>query len=328
MKKLLVMFFLSFLVLGVQAQDSKEKKEKSNKEKKDKGSKKAKDDAEVFIGEPEGDDYQLEDRKEISKPSMPMFTTEQEFNQMKKKKEQQDAYMNNEYYFPSKPKNAWQVGLKFGTASVNGDVETSIFKGNKPFIPGYTVGAYVKKSFNYMFSLRLNYHYMTMWNNDAELSTVSTQMALKSPTIGNFYGAGSRIAHNSKTVAHDVTMDAIVSFGNVKYHKERTRVLFNIFASAGGMMFQTWYDHLDANGNAYDYNSIDYDQKKKEVNKDLEALRDGDYETRAERSVAEGEGFLGSSYQFLPTFGGGAGLTFRLNRVIDLDLEVDHGHKK
>lgn len=325
MKKIFTILLCSLFVLGIQAQDKKGKEKKENKEKREKTESaegKKKDDADVFIGEPNGDDYQLEERREVSKPSMPLLDVDQAFNQQKKKKEQQDAYNSNEYYFPAKPKNAWVFGLKGGIASVNGDISPNFFKGNKPFVPGYTFGAYFKKPINYMFSLRGGYNFMEMWNNDAEISTISPQLALRVPNIGNNYGAGSRIVHNSHTVAHEVVFDAIVSFGNVKYHKERTKVVFNLFASAGAFMFSTWYDHLDENGNAYDYSSIDFDQKDKEIFKELETLRNGVYETRSETALEEGEGILGSSFELIPAFGGGAGLTFRLSRIIDLDFEA------
>ncbi|MFT4970425.1 MAG: OOP family OmpA-OmpF porin [Chitinophagales bacterium] len=325
MKNLLIIMLSSLFVFGAYAQDGGAKDKKADKETKSKKESKDKSEIEaVFISQPEGDDYQLQERREVSKPSMPFYDVEQGFNQKKKKKEQQDAYVNKEYYFPAKPKNAWQLGVVGGLASVNGDISPNFLGGAKPFVPGYTVGVNVKKSFNYMFALRMSYHFMEMWNTDTELSSISSQFSRIVPEIGTNYTANgiNKLAHNSHTVAHDMTMDALVSFGNVKYHKERTKVLFNIFASAGGMMFTTWYDQLDENGNAYDYSTIDFDGSKKDVNNALNDLRNGVYETRAERSVAEGEGFLGSSFDFLPVFGGGAGLTFRLGRVVDLDIEA------
>ena len=93
MKQLFTIFLSFVLVAGVMAQDGTDTKE-TKKEKKEKQSKKDKkkkkgDDADVFIGEPEGDKYQLDDRREVSKPEMPLYDVEQGFNQQKKKKKQQ-----------------------------------------------------------------------------------------------------------------------------------------------------------------------------------------------------------------------------------------------
>jgi len=330
MKNFFTLILFSLLIVGLQAQDSgkKDKKEKAAKEVKDKKEKaqksdiKGKDDATVFIGQPEGDEFQLENRRDISTPSMPLVNIDQGFNQQKKKKEQQTAFNNHDYYFPAKPKNAWQIGIVGGMSSVNGDIKPNFFGGKKPPVPGFAVGVNVKKPINYMFALRGNYHFMTMWNTDSELSTIAPQWSSSVPTLFNAYLPGqNKLAHNSKTVAHDLTFDAVVSFGNVKYHKERTKVVFNVFASAGGMLFFTQYDQLDANGNAYDYTTIDFDGKNKDIAKALNELRDGKYETRADKAPAAGEGVLGSNFSLLPAFGGGAGLTFRLNRILDLEFE-------
>lgn len=322
-------------MLGLNAQDKKEKKEKEktektakeskSKESKEKGEKvKGKDDADIFIGEPEGDKFQLEDRREVSKPAMPTYEENQGFNEQKKKSTQQEAYMDNKYYFPAKPKNAWQIGLRGGLATLNGDISQNFFKGNKPFVPGYTFGAYVKKSWNYMFSTRLNYSFFEMWNSNWEASTVVPQFA-SATTLGSEYSAGSAIFHNSHTVGHDATLDLMVSFGNKKYHKERTKVLFNMFVSAGGMMYSTWYDQLDENGNAYDYTSIQSaianGGDKKATIQALNELRNGVYETVAEGQPASANGNFIGNYSFTPVFGGGAGITFRVNRVIDFDIE-------
>ena len=332
MKNFFTLILCSLLIVGLQAQDSgkKDKKEKAAKEvkeKKDKSQKsedrgKGKDDATVFIGEPEGDDYQLEERRDISTPSMPFMDIDQGFNQQKKKKKQQDAFNNQDYYFPAKPKNAWQLGIVGGMAAVNGDVTPNFFGAKKPPLPGYAVGVNIKKPINYMFALKANYRYMTMWNTDTELSTIPSQWAMSVPSISGAYKpAQNKLAYNSKTIAHDFNFDAVVSFGNVKYHKERTKVVFNIFASAGGFLFATKYDQLGENGNAYDYTSVDFNGKNKEIAQALNAMRDGTFETRAEKAALEGEGFAGSNFTFIPAFGGGAGLTFRLNRVIDLEFE-------
>lgn len=334
MKRLITSILVFALFVSVYAQDTedskKEKKEKAAKEakSKDDSSKKA-DDADVFIGEPEGDNYQLEERREVSKPEMPSYDVSQGFNSQKKKGKQQEAYMNKEYYYPAKPKNAWQIGLTGGLAGVNGDVNQNFFKGNKPFAPGYTFGAYVKKPFSYMFSMRMKYSFLEFWNTDWDPSTLTNdQITHTKATTGNpnafaGYSGGDRIFQNAHTVGHDLTLDAIVSFGNVRFHKERTKVVFNVFLTGGAMMFRTWYDLYDDNGNPYDYSSIlntDFDNlSKKDVIKELNSLRNRVYETEADRPTkAETPRILG--YSVTPVFGFGTGLTFRLNRIMDLDV--------
>jgi len=329
MKKTLLILICSFFILDASAQDTKKKSKdkteetvKESKEKKSKEKKKSKDDADVFIGEPEGDSYQLDQRREVSKPQMPVLEENQGFNSQKKKGAQQEAFIGKKYYYPAKPKNAWQIGVRGGVALLNGDVSQNFFKGAKPFAPGYTFGAYVKKSWNYMFSTRLSYSYLEMWNTNYEASS-AVQQYLSATGLSSDYTSGNYIFHNSHTVAHDATLDLMLSFGNKKFHKERTKVLFNIFVSGGGMMFTTWNDHLDENGDAYDYLAIQTDVDNGASNKDvleaLNSMRNGVYETEGE--VNPNSKSIGN-YTFIPVFGGGAGVTFRVNRLIDIDVEA------
>ncbi len=339
MKNLSTLFIFILISAGAFAQDAEinekntKKKSKSSdvQESSDEKVSDKKDDASVFIGEPEDGSYSLENRRSISSPSMPMYNVEQKFNDKKKKKKQQDAYMNDDYYFPAKPKNAWQIGIRGGISQVNGDVNQTFFKGSKHTIPGYTFGATVIKPFTYMFSMRLNYDFMEMWNQDWQQSELTedlirgTDYNLASYINNNPNGSQNLIYHNSHTVAHDLTMDAVVSFGNIRFHKERSKFVFNTFITGGGFIYQTWYDHLDANGDPYDYGSITSiadGASKGEVLQELDAMRNGVYETLAEGHPDSKNGSFINNYSFRPVFGGGAGFTVRLNRVMNFDFQV------
>lgn len=337
MKKLSILLLLSLFVLAVNAQDTDKKDKKADKDKKEKTdkkeSKKGKDDALIFIGEPDDGNYSLDDRREISTPSMPLYNVEQEFTKGKKKKKQQEAYMNNEYFFPAKPKNAWQLGIRGGISMLNGDINQNFFKGAKPFVPGYTFGATVTKPFSYLFSIRLNYDFMEMWNSDWQPSTLtenfirSSDYDLVSYINNNPYGRNDKIFHNSHTIAHDMTFDAVFTVGNLRYHKERAKVVFNFFATIGGMMYQTWYDHLDDNGDPYDYRSIPDINKNPDISKGdviqaLESMRNGVYETPADGHPDSKNPTIFNNYSFRPVGGVGMGMTFRLNRIMNLDLQA------
>ena len=59
---------------------------------------------------------------------------------------QHTEFMANNYAFPAKPRNQWEVGLKVGAFSIAGDVR-SVF-------PGFGAGVHVRKALGYVFSLR------------------------------------------------------------------------------------------------------------------------------------------------------------------------------
>ena len=67
----------------------------------------------------------------------------------KKRQPQQNEFWNNNYNFPSKPRNMWEVGVSGGVFNISGDVPT--------VFPTFGFSAHVRKAFGYVFSLRLQY---------------------------------------------------------------------------------------------------------------------------------------------------------------------------
>src|SRR5690606_32884581 len=66
-------------------------------------------------------------------------------------------FLANQYAFPAKPRNMWELGVGLGMYNVSGDVPTQFFwhKGNG----GYGFHAHIRKSWGYVFSTRLQYMY-------------------------------------------------------------------------------------------------------------------------------------------------------------------------
>ncbi len=335
MKKISIILLSLVLVFStpLMAQKStKKKKDKKEKVKKDK--KKKKEKSADFIRETkDSKDYQVEDRADISKPEMPKYDVDQTFQTGKKRKKQQEAFKKRKYYFPSKPQNAWQIGIFGGLSTLVSDVTPNFFYGNKPALPGHNFGLYVSKSWSYIFSTRLRYSTLTMFTNDAVASTLTSNQVAgtnrfndKKLDAPGQYLAGQQFFHNSRTQGHDLNLDLVFSIGNLKFHKERTNVIFKIFPSLGVFMYQTFYDHFDENGNAYDYTTVANLNNtgvvsRGDVIKTLSAMRDGKYETRAEEHTVNDENkFLNYNTRFV--FGVGAGVTFRLLKWMYLDIET------
>src|ERR1700760_3686087 len=63
---------------------------------------------------------------------------------------QQNEFWNNQYNFPAKPRNQWEVGASLSSIAVSGDVPSKI-----PVLPSFEV--HVRKALGYVFSLRLQY---------------------------------------------------------------------------------------------------------------------------------------------------------------------------
>ncbi|HMR93412.1 MAG TPA: hypothetical protein PKC69_13910, partial [Chitinophagaceae bacterium] len=61
---------------------------------------------------------------------------------------QHSEFMNGTYNFPAKPRNQWEIGLKYGVFQVSGDIPATFFTA-----PNF--GLHVRKAFGYVFSMRL-----------------------------------------------------------------------------------------------------------------------------------------------------------------------------
>src|SRR5215203_1982067 len=77
-----------------------------------------------------GSDYNVQDSSVVPSKRLPQHT----------------EFMANNYAFPAKPRNQWELGLKVGAFSIAGDVR-SVF-------PGIGAGVHVRKALGYIFSLR------------------------------------------------------------------------------------------------------------------------------------------------------------------------------
>lgn len=252
----------------------------------------------------------------------------QEQKENKKNKEEKPVIERRSLLF-SKYTSAWQVGVFGGTSVLFGDVSPSFLYGGKPAMPGHNYGVFVSKSWTYLFSTRLKYSNIVMFTNDAAASTLTENQYnyLNERSSGlNGYQPGDIFFHNSRTQAHEVNLDLVFSIGNINFNKERSLAVFKIFPSVGFLMYQTFYDHLDANGNAYDYASVENlnnlgSKSRVDVLKALASMRDGKYETRAEaNTVDDEEKWAGYNGRFV--FGIGAGVAFRLTKFMSLDIET------
>src|ERR1043165_9969814 len=70
-----------------------------------------------------------------------------------KRMPQYTEFMHGTYDFPAKPRNQWEIGIKGGLSAVSGDVRAKI--------PTFGGGIHVRKAFGYIFSMRLEYDYLT-----------------------------------------------------------------------------------------------------------------------------------------------------------------------
>ncbi len=238
-----------------------------------------------------------------------------------KRMPQHSEFLNNQYYYPAKPRNQWEIGIKAGAFTVIGDVPGKF--------PTFGFGAHVRKALGYLFSLRLEYMHGTgkglhwqaaqnyrlnpAWVNNGYVPTVIQ-------TNGDQIPAQDQIFHNYKTNANDLSLQGVFSLNNIRFHKAKSGVNLYFFGGIG----ITWYEtNVNAlNGSTrYDFNSIPSGTypDRKDTKDALKNLLDDSYET-----PADSYGNLRMklfSRTARPSGTIGAGVAFKLSRRINLAIE-------
>jgi outer membrane protein OmpA-like peptidoglycan-associated protein len=229
---------------------------------------------------------------------------------------QHTEFMANNYAFPAKPRNQWELGVKLGAFGISGDIPAQF--------PGFGAGLHIRKALGYVFSIRgelgygqgkglsytstTAYRYNSAWDRYKDIAG--------NPTQPVFYNYKSRI--------YDASVEGVVTLNNIRFHRAKNS--FNIygFAGFGGMIYDTKIDALDGAGNPYDFSTIPLGHygERKQIKKDLKNLMDGKYETDGEPSLNKPKVF---GKPFNPLFVTGAGMQFKLNKKLSLELETRFG---
>src|SRR4030095_5481417 len=135
---------------------------------------------------------------------------------------QHNEFLNNQYNFPAKPRNQWEVGIKGGILGIAGDVPA--------VMPTFAFGAHVRKAFGYVFSMRVefmhgtgkglswspaeNYLHNTAWTNNGYAPAVRDASGVLTP-------AADRVYYNYKTTLNDLGIQGVVNINNIRFHKAK-----------------------------------------------------------------------------------------------------------
>lgn len=224
---------------------------------------------------------------------------------------QHTEFMANNYAFPAKPRNQWEVGVKLGAFSIAGDVR-SVF-------PGIGAGVHIRKAMGYVFSVRgdlgfgmakgLNY---TRSYSYLPNSAWSRYIVNGAPSEGVFY--------NYKTNVYDLSLQGVITLNNIRFHRAKTGFNLYGFGGVGAMIYNTKVDALDGSGNIYDFSSVPTGTypDRRSLKKAVRNILDGKYETDGENDPLKPKLF---GNPFRPIFVMGIGMQFKLNKKLSLSLE-------
>jgi outer membrane protein OmpA-like peptidoglycan-associated protein len=259
---------------------------------------------------------------------------------------QHSEFLNGTYNFPAKPRNQWEIGIKGGLFQVSGDVPARFFS------PGF--GAHVRKSFGYIFSMRLEYlygigkgqHFRQVENfgkNPAYGGNLPAAQMYSAPyllhggpnttptTVSSKYRwtnvnadratSFQRVYYNYKTKVQDLSLEGIITLNNIRFHKSKTG--FNVYgiAGVGASIYDTRVNSLNGSTNyatLWNTPQSSFDNKKTLI-KNLLNSQDKTYETPAENHGDRRPKLFGDTFKPSATIG--MGMAFKLSNRINLALE-------
>ncbi len=228
--------------------------------------------------------------------------------------------------FPARPRNMWELGISGGILQVSGDVRSNPLGSRKDHLPALGYGIHLRKALGYVMSLRAEYlrgnAYGQNWQPSSGIDRNPALNGQTNPEL-NYADSPGIVYHNYKTQINDLSVEAVFTLNNIKYHKDRNRVGLNVIAGLGLANYATYYDQLDADGNLYDYSAAralgggEFEDRTAVLDA-LGEIYDGDYETPAEGQPARPT-LLDRTYK--PVITGGIGVHILLSQRFSLALE-------
>ncbi|QJB35285.1 OmpA family protein [Chitinophaga oryzae] len=183
---------------------------------------------------------------------------------------QQNNFLNHQSNFPAKPRDMWELGLHGGLHLISGTV---------PPQPGFGGGISLRKALGHTFSLRAEYIGSIDKGQDYKLRP--TFASAGNPWAATAARNGGMIVPNYRSQNHQLSLDVIASLSNILFYRAEPKVNWYVLAGYSIVAADVDVDATDANGNGYDYSSINFGAKRSDIRKQLNNLRDKKYEQNA-----------------------------------------------
>src|SRR6476469_1546056 len=225
---------------------------------------------------------------------------------------QHTEFMNGTYYYPAKPKNMWEIGIKAGSFTVNGDVD------GKFFSPGF--GVHIRKAFGYLFSARLEYVYGIAKGLSWQGSSATSYSQGGTGNHWQRLGYTGTVYNNYKSKVQDLSLEGLFSLNNIMFHQSRPKVNVYALVGVGASIYDVKVNALNGS-TPYDFSGIPAGTYKtrKDVKDALKNLMDDSYETDAENAKTRRPNLFGKTLRPVGQLGGG--IAFKLNNRVNLALE-------
>ena len=202
----------------------------------------------------------------------------------------------------------WRLGLNAGAMWQTSDVTP-----HAGIAGGFTIERILNKKADALIGFSLGLRYLS--GNCTGLDTkpsygVANNTALNGTfdsTI-NYAKHGGVFYNNYKTYIHEGALELKINFPRFE---QKTNLIFHVMGGLGICNYKTWINALDANGNMYDFTTLQNAQNV--TASDVKKVMNGNYGTLAQGSSPSG------TTTWLPSVG--VGLGFKLSRHVALVFE-------
>jgi OOP family OmpA-OmpF porin len=237
-----------------------------------------------------------------------------------KRMAQHNEFMNNQYPYPAKPRDMWELGLQLGYAFWKGDMPTRF---------GYGGGISVRKALGHVFSLRGAYNGSINFGYDYRPRNPLTQVS--SPgAAGNPWAAYSGTPQGSQGVftqyrsrMHQGSLELVASLNNISWYRGNPKTNIYGFIGYTAAANDVDVDAKNSTGGLYDFRTINWiNQERKDIRNQLKSLTDGDYESNAPTSYGNTTvGRIKGNYLLVHGITTGMGIAKRLSAKVNIGIE-------
>jgi OmpA-OmpF porin, OOP family len=237
-----------------------------------------------------------------------------------KRMAQHNEFMNNQYPYPAKPRDMWELGLQAGY---------SFWKGDMPSKFGYGGGISIRRSLGHVFSLRGSY--IGSINKGYDYRPRNPQTQITAPgAVGNPWAAYSGtpqgaqgIFVNYRSRVHQGSLELVGSLNNISWYRGNPKTNLYVFVGYTAAANDVDVDAKNASGGLYDFRTINWlNQERKDIRNQLKNLFDGDYESNAPTSYGNTTvGRIKGNYLLVHGVTAGVGLAKRASAKFNWALE-------
>jgi len=212
---------------------------------------------------------------------------------------QYNEFLNNQFPYPPKPRNKWELGLNAGYSFItNSEVRAGA---------GYGGGFSLRKAINHNWSFRFGATFTLNYGQGSK--------AVAGPGNGPWAAYTTTYMPNYRASVGMASFEFLYSFNSLSYYRGNPK--WDIYMLAGYSMVgaETQVDARAASGATYNYATINYGVSTKDIVSQAKALQDGKYDNHgynpdgkrgaifelADRQVRHGASVgLGASYKINP----------------------------